>query len=160
MDRPLLIHRRCTAQRKTGDFCDAISIEGMPFPICGNHAVQLYRHLKDIVEAALATPEARLMWEAQSVKAEKAERSVRETRQAWVVYYARIGDLIKIGTTANLVQRMGNYPPNAELLATEPGGYDVETLRLSQFRHLLAHGKEWFAAAADLLAHIKQVREQ
>jgi hypothetical protein len=74
------------------------------------------------------------------------------------VYYVRIGDLIKVGMTAQLKQRLGNYPPGSELLATELGGEALETRRLNQFRHLLAHRKEWFHPGEDLMAHIATLK--
>jgi hypothetical protein len=76
------------------------------------------------------------------------------------VYYVKVGNLIKIGTTDNVTRRMHGYPPDAQLLAVEPGGTAVETSRLRQFDHLLAHRKEWFHPGADLLDHIETVRSR
>lgn len=76
-----------------------------------------------------------------------------------LVYYVRCGDLIKIGTTTKLSMRLAAYPPFAELLATEPGGYDVERARHKQFAEHHAMRNEWFTAADDLLAHIATLAE-
>jgi hypothetical protein len=81
------------------------------------------------------------------------EAWLRRRVHAPVVYYVRIGQHIKIGTSTNLKKRLAAYPLG-ELLATEPGSYDIESQRLSQFAHLLAHRREYFTPATDLLEHI------
>lgn len=58
-------------------------------------------------------------------------------RRAPVVYYARVGSLIKIGTTSDLRTRIMTYPPRTLLLAQEPGGEQLEAQRLDQFRDSL-----------------------
>lgn len=78
-----------------------------------------------------------------------------------IVYYVRLtGDRIKIGTTTNMVRRMTSLRVRvADVLATEPGGYDVEAARHRQFGHL-RHGRlEHFDVDAGLLAHIAAVLE-
>lgn len=86
--------------------------------------------------------------------------AVRDERLALrhSVYYVRVGDLIKIGKTTQLRQRLLNYPPGSELLAVEYGSGDIEAMRLHQFRHLLAERKEWFRPGEDLLAHIATLK--
>lgn len=77
-----------------------------------------------------------------------------------VVYYVRIGDLVKIGTTVAMGRRMRGIAPD-EILATEPGDHKLERLRHRQFRHLRT-GKngERFRAGSDLMAHIAAVRQE
>lgn len=157
MTRPQLIHRRCTAESFDGNFCDEISVDGMPFPICARHAILVYRHLQDLVEMANATPEARAAAALRMLEGDRAEQARREASPSWCVYYLRIGDVIKIGTTSNLAQRLANYPPMAELLARERGGPELEVQRHTQFAGLLRHGKEWFAADAKLLDFIASI---
>lgn len=99
---------------------------------------------------------------------EGMRKSARIAQQ--VVYYVRMPDessksgQIKIGTTTNLTSRLlslerayGGGPP--EVLATEPGGHDIEQQRHGQFSHL-SHGgfHEYFEPGHDLLAFIQQVR--
>ena len=73
-----------------------------------------------------------------------------------VVYYLRFGDRIKIGTTVCLRGRL-DAVPHDKLLATEPGGDEVERARHRQFAEYRITG-EWFRIAAPLLAHIGAVR--
>lgn len=73
-----------------------------------------------------------------------------------VVYYMRMGNRIKIGTTGNLVQRMSAINPE-ELMAVEAGNAQVERRRHNQFRALRSHG-EWFRQEEPLIEHIKKIR--
>lgn len=74
-----------------------------------------------------------------------------------VVYYVRIGETIKIGTTTNMKARMGGLMVD-EVLATEPGDRQLEAMRHKQFRHLRIRG-ERFRPEPDLLSHVAMVRE-
>lgn len=77
-----------------------------------------------------------------------------------LIYYLRIGTLIKIGYTANLAQRLSAYPPHRILLATENGGRVAEKLRHQQFERHLAYGAEWFHPTAELIEHINALRPE
>lgn len=69
-----------------------------------------------------------------------------------VVYYARLGNRVKIGYTTNLTNRMQNIQPE-ELLATERGGEALESRRHAQFDRLRMSG-EWFRYEQPLIDHI------
>lgn len=73
-----------------------------------------------------------------------------------VVYYLRLDRLCKIGFTTNLPKRTKQLPHD-ELLATEPGGMEVERHRHAQFRSL-RHRDEWFRYEADLQTHVESLR--
>lgn len=73
-----------------------------------------------------------------------------------IVYYMRIGNRVKIGTSANLRQRLETFNPE-ELMATEPGGHELERARHAQFHHLRTRG-EWFRHEAELAQHIEELR--
>lgn len=75
-----------------------------------------------------------------------------------VVYYVRVGKYIKIGTAIRLDERLKCYPPDAELLATEPGHYQTEARRLTEFHEYLAARREWFLPGKRLMAHIEGLR--
>jgi len=74
-----------------------------------------------------------------------------------VVYYIRIGNRIKIGTSVNFPLRMAQLNPE-EIMAIESGGYTLEHHRHRQFADIRVHG-EWFAFDAKLKAHMDQVRQ-
>lgn len=71
-----------------------------------------------------------------------------------VVYFARSGNLIKIGTTRALWTRMANLG-HPELLGVIPGGYQVERQHHEMFTTDKVHG-EVFRASDRLLAYIDQ----
>ncbi|WP_147356270.1 hypothetical protein [Cellulomonas rhizosphaerae] len=85
-----------------------------------------------------------------------------QTPRPGVVYYARMRDgLIKIGYTADLYTRIRALRIRQDaVLATEPGGRDLEILRHAQFG-AIRHGKtEDFDAVDELLGHVAAVRDE
>jgi hypothetical protein len=145
---------RCTTEGARGTFCDADSLPDAPFPICKRHAIELFRWMQDMVTEVQTNHRQHLAIHEAAVDQVVAANHARLNTRQHQIYYVRVGDRIKIGMTSQLTKRLAAYPPGSELLATEPGGEDVETERLRQFRHLLADRKEWFHPGEDLLAHI------
>lgn len=79
-----------------------------------------------------------------------------------VVYYVRLGEYIKIGTTVNLAKRLNalqaDHDPDA-LLATEPGDRQVEAQRHGQFyEDRVFHNRELFRPSERLLEHIAALK--
>jgi hypothetical protein len=76
-----------------------------------------------------------------------------------VVYFIRAGDAIKIGRTGNMAARLRSLATASavalELLATMPGGRQVEARLHRQWRHLHIRG-EWFRADEELLRYIRE----
>lgn len=82
-----------------------------------------------------------------------------ETRNgtAWI-YYIRFGDRIKIGTTTSLKGRLASLPHD-EILALEPGSYDLERARHREFAPMLVDGqREWFHDSSTLRDHALELR--
>ncbi|MGO4298941.1 GIY-YIG nuclease family protein [Leifsonia sp. RAF41] len=75
-----------------------------------------------------------------------------------VVYYLRYRDRIKIGTTANPVQRFASLPHD-EVLAFERGDRTLEHVRHVEFAHLRIPGTEWFETDPALLSRVERLRE-
>lgn len=77
-----------------------------------------------------------------------------------IIYYARRGHLVKIGTTARPHDRFASLLPD-EILAWEPGGREGEGLRHRQFRSLRLTSKgEYFRRDEMFDAHIRAVATQ
>jgi hypothetical protein len=96
---------------------------------------------------------------------EREKRDAKLAAQAvHVVYYVRLGlDHIKIGTTGRLMERMAELrvANPANLLAVEPGSYDLEKQRHREFDALrYEKRKEDFAEPAELLALAQRLRDQ
>lgn len=76
------------------------------------------------------------------------------------VYFVRSGELVKVGTSTNLPQRLASLrtmsPLPLEVLAVAAGGHAEERTVHERFAHLRQHG-EWFTAAPELLAYIAQI---
>lgn len=75
-----------------------------------------------------------------------------------VVYYARIGNRVKIGTTTDLSARMRDINPE-ELMVAEYGGLGRERERHQRFAELRTHG-EWFRLEGELVEHIEKLQAQ
>ncbi len=74
-----------------------------------------------------------------------------------IVYYIRRGDLIKIGRTTRPRKRFEDLLPDA-ILAVEPGGAQMETIRHRQFLAARRGNSEYFTQSPELLAHIEVIR--
>lgn len=81
--------------------------------------------------------------------------------RAGLVYFARSGDLIKIGFTGDVRSRMfrlqASSPAPVELLATVPGGREIERFLHQMFRENHMHG-EWFKPDETMLAMVERFR--
>lgn len=73
-----------------------------------------------------------------------------------LVYYATRDGLIKIGTTTRLRRRMRMLGVE-QILAVEPGSYELEDERHLQFAAYHSH-REWFRPEKALLLHVAGVR--
>jgi hypothetical protein len=73
-----------------------------------------------------------------------------------VVYYLRVADRVKIGTTANPRQRFAAIWHD-ELLAFERGDRSLEQRRHAQFAEDRFARTEWFRFSEDLRAHVAVV---
>lgn len=75
-----------------------------------------------------------------------------------VVYYMQLGNLVKIGTTTNIIGRASTLNPE-RILAVEPGNQTKEAERHREFAASRRHG-EWFDLTPELELHITTVRTQ
>lgn len=89
----------------------------------------------------------------------REDRKPARIEPGWV-YYIRMGDTIKIGYATDVAKRMRAYPPNAELLAAHPGTELLEKQMHQKFKPHLVRGREWFAPADEVMAHVASVVEQ
>lgn len=148
------ISTRCTIQRRNGEFCDAPAMEDLPYSVCGPHALRLLRHMIAIVDAEFdGLPGVRRLQAALDSTRDAVARD--EPFRVGVVYYLLVGGLLKIGWTGSLNERMRGYPPDAQLLATEPGSKETERERHQQFRKYLSARREWFTPGPELRAYIE-----
>jgi hypothetical protein len=70
-----------------------------------------------------------------------------------VVYYLRLGDRLKIGTSGGPRQRIAQLPHD-EVVAFERGGRMLEQRRHAEFAVHRLGTSEWFAFAEPLRAHV------
>lgn len=141
----------------------------LSLPLCEDHAWLAYEALRRETVESEAREISRLQWiawdEEDRLKKEEQDRANSErwknqtSIEAGFIYYLRVGDLIKIGYTRSIPDRLKAYPPHSTLLATHPGTLKVERQMHHKFLHQLKQGREWFEPAEDLLAHIESVKQ-
>lgn len=128
-------------------------------PFCGNHMVRCAVYISASVTDLLdADASAR-----SKVTPLLPDLAGPRTLTDAVVYYVRLGNHIKIGTTTNLAARLNalyvDHDPEL-LLATEPGGRDVESLRHHEFdQERVYANRELFNPSRRLLEHIESLRD-
>lgn len=100
----------------------------------------------------------------------RADVAPADTRQAWrsakkradeIVYFLRAGDFVKIGKATGspdnrVSQLKTGCPFPIEVMATMPGGLDVESQLHKRFAGIRAHG-EWFHATHELIAYVESL---
>lgn len=135
--------RDCTNIDEQGNDCRRPAEDGAPVSLCRVHlvlAAQFIIDMKRSRDAARPAP----------------TRAYIKYGRPQVVYYLRLGNRIKIGTSTNLLSRLQSIPHD-ELLAVEPGSNARERARHAQFAQLRTAG-EWFRDHPTLRKHIAQVR--
>lgn len=91
----------------------------------------------------------------QEIEAGDAEAAAQLLDES-VVYYLRFCCRVKIGTSVNLPERL-KVIPHHEVLATEPGGLQLERQRHLEFEALSDVG-EWFDYGPELQAHVLRLQ--
>lgn len=161
----------CIVPERNGDPCGRRLTMTDPIALCSVHVLELARTGTFLREGV--DDQQRQEWkrreEGETADKQRARR-IKETRWAMqeklrqeqleaqaVVYYIARGDLIKIGFTTNMKERMGSLMPDA-VLATEPGTRSLEKKRHRQFAHARGPiGREYFTRHPALLLYIETV---
>lgn len=133
----------CTNINEHDEDCHRPVEPGAPVSLCRVHMVLAAQFVVDLQRAHKdAAPET--------------SRATLKFGRPQAVYYLKLGNRIKIGTTTNLPQRLLAVPHD-EVLAVEPGGNATERNRHAQFARHRTTG-EWFKAHAELNDHIAAIR--
>lgn len=143
-----------------------------PFPVCKEHysssGLQAYQAWTSGAPREIAEEIKRQVLERhrRDREQELTELGLKQVgghviaeRQHPVVYFLRAGDLVKIGTTVDLVARMKAFNlPTLVVLATEPG-YHARERELHQQFSDLRHEREWFRLEEPLVGYINGIRQ-
>lgn len=149
--------------------CEKLAEGGGP-PLCERHYIQIgLRFLRE--HGARYAEIMRQTVTADHVHAEMrrinrdalAHRARRRAAydERSQVYYIRIHDHVKIGYTVNLRQRLIQLRVDDDaVLATEPGGRELERQRHREFAAERVSRREDFNPSRRLLAHIESVKQE
>ena len=138
-------HGECIYER-----CERPRSDRISEPLCAHHARRVYLAVKDLVEAA------DWVQASQSARPPREGSRPRNYRgEVGSVYFAKCGDLIKIGFSTNVRQRMRALGAD-ELLASVPGTREDEKALHAKFGRAWDHG-EYFRRTPALLAYIEGI---
>lgn len=134
---------------------------------CFMHVLKLWAEVEaqrtgETSQAELRDEEYRLrmdngMRAARTLSEKLGARPVEPRPDSGRVYYLQVGELVKIGYTANLSRRLKQYPPDAALLAVEPGTIKVERHRHDLLAASRAAAREWYRMTPEVEAQIATV---
>lgn len=123
--------------------------------LCNEHAWEVVNRYRHAVEADIELARRR-----KAAEAERRESVRQGNGEGSLVYYARIGDYIKIGFSTRLKNRLKSLRAD-ELLAIEPGGLEVERERHHQFAdERIDMKRENFRPSPTLEAHVAALHER
>jgi len=131
-------------------------------PFCHEHL----RAVEDVIanvdairdaQAKATAAAARARMEASITMLESGQQLKTGAPKPGWLYFIQMEDLIKIGYTTDLYSRLRHYPPNAIVLAIQPGTMKMEKALHGQFRFALAKGREWFHVRPEITDHIAGV---
>lgn len=128
--------------------CESTWSIHVQLPLCNRHILKVYSIAGALVKDTFpkADPDAATRG-----------RSAVNAATPGVVYFVRLGSLIKIGFTTNLVQRLRDVP-HEEVLGVTMGTMRDEKAIHGRFAHLRQSG-EWFRPAPDLEEFIAALGE-
>lgn len=103
----------------------------------------------------------KLTWRRADIAPVHIDEVREQSRASEIVYFLSAGDFVKIGkATGDAHDRVAalktGCPFPIRILATTPGGYELERELHKRFRHLRSHG-EWFHAAPELLRYVASI---
>lgn len=77
-----------------------------------------------------------------------------------VIYYIRVGNLVKIGYTENLAERIRKYKRDeCRLLAWRTGATLAQERAIHhRLWRSIARGNEWFIPTAEVMAEVRDAR--
>lgn len=112
-----------------------------------------------VYRQGIADGRAKLLQEQRD---ERERRRIGRGKKEWqtVIYFIRSPSAIKIGMAKDARRRLmvlqTSHPEHLKLVATCPGGRELESQYHSRFAEHRVRG-EWFAPAPDLLAEIDRL---
>jgi hypothetical protein len=137
--------------------CKAVTWPDVPVPLCRKHAIAIWLHVNDEFTRAVHGGDGGWRdgeWDPALDPAGS---------QQPVVYFVRIGDLVKIGTTVSLPKRLTHFRAHTQdqpqVLLVLPGSYAEEKQLHALFRADRVRG-EWFTLSPALTEFMAERQDQ
>lgn len=115
--------------------------------ICERHAYEIWRRVEwrdaENCDTVIPYAEAREYDRADARAKRSTER--RKPTSMGEIYFVKVDDLIKVGWTSKLADRVRSYGPKAELLAHYPATRADESALHRQLTPARYRGREWYS---------------
>lgn len=112
-------------------------------PLCHEHVLAAYSNSRSFTDDPLMRDAADRYLAHRRASAD-AEKAAHLARTDGHIYYIQLGDLIKVGWTRTLFQRVKSYGASATLLACYKATRGDETNLHRQLTPVRAKGREWY----------------
>lgn len=137
--------------------CSAKLDEDYRVPVCNAHLIRIGIVFHEVTEQKLKDYRPFTPRSDEDLD-ERAQKYMMAAHAQSVVYYIRLGNHIKIGYSTNMKARLiGLRADPEDVLATEPGGLELEKQRHEEFKAERVGRRENFNPSPRLLAHIEAV---
>lgn len=116
-------------------------------PLCLTHATVVWRQVQAVNGDPTVIETTHMLREKARARQSEEHEKAKVAKLADLngdIYFVRVGDLIKVGWSREVWNRVKSYGASAEVLCCYPGTRNDETNLHRQLRPALAKGREWY----------------
>lgn len=128
--------------------------------MCQEHALQVWATVQEMIDPATLRNIAYDRITPHEEKHPELYEPIPISESAGVVYFVRIGDLIKVGFSSDVHRRMDAYPPDAELLAYHSGSFADEQRLHKLLTVHRAKRREWYHPTPEVMKAVEEAKVQ
>lgn len=126
--------------------------------MCQEHALQVWATVQEMIDPATLRDIAYDRVAPDEEKNPELYEPIPISESAGVVYFIRVGDLIKVGFSSDLSRRMKAYPPDAEVLAYYSGSFAEEQQTHQLLSAHRAKRREWYHPTPEVMAAVEDAK--
>lgn len=126
--------------------------------MCQEHALAVWATVQEMIDPEALRQIAHERTTPHEERFPELYEPVPISESAGVVYFIRVGELIKVGFSSDLGQRMRSYPPDAELLACYTGSFAEEQRWHKLLTVHRANRREWYHPTAEVMAAVEDAK--
>lgn len=128
--------------------------------MCQEHALQVWATVQEMIDPDTLRQIAYNRVTPHEERYPESYQPVPISECVGVVYFVRVGDLIKVGFSSDLGRRMKAYPPDAELLAYYSASFAEEQRWHKLLTVHRARRREWYHPTPEVMDAVEQARSR